>query len=129
MFSTWYGLSQIKRLGKITQSGNVWGDKVFKIASDPKYDGYQRGLASMIYKFVDNKSRGRGVTNEQIYQLASELHKQMTGKFKRRKFYSSFRDIIWSVDLADLAIIKQIQQRNQLFIVRNCLVNLRGLFL
>ena len=83
----------------------------------------------MIYKFVDNKSRGRGVTNEQIYQLASELHKQITRKFKRRKIYSSFRDIIWSVDLADLAIIKQIQQRNQLFIVRNCLVNLRGLFL
>ena len=122
-----YGKS--KDLIKRTQSDKVLKDKAFKIASDPKYDGYQRGLASMIYKFVDNKSSGRGVTNEQIYQLASELHKQITRKFKRRKIYSSFRDIIWSVDLADLAIIKQIQQRNQLFIVRNCLVNLRGLFL
>ena len=82
MFSTWYGLSQIKRLAQRTQLGKVWGDKVFKIASDPKYDGYQRGLASMIYKFFDNKSSGRGVTNEQIYQLVSELHKQITRKSK-----------------------------------------------
>ena len=36
----------------------------------------------MIYKFFDNKSSGRGVTNEQIYQLVSELHKQITRKSK-----------------------------------------------
>ena len=30
-------------------------DKAFKIASDPKYDGYQRRLASMVYKFFDKK--------------------------------------------------------------------------
>ena len=28
-------------------------DKSFEIASDPKYDGYRRGLASMVYKFFD----------------------------------------------------------------------------
>ena len=36
----------------------------------------------MIYKFFDNKSSGCGVTNEQIYQLVSELHKQITRKSK-----------------------------------------------
>ena len=39
-----------KDLVKRTQSDRVLKDKAFKIASDPKYDGYQRGLASMVYK-------------------------------------------------------------------------------
>ena len=50
-----------KDLVKRTQSDKVLKDKAFKIASDPKYDGYQRGLASMIYKFFDKKSKGNGV--------------------------------------------------------------------
>ena len=41
-----------KDLAKRTQSDKVLRDKAFKIASDPKYDGYQRGLASMVYKFL-----------------------------------------------------------------------------
>ena len=47
-----------KDLVKITQSDNVLRDKAFKIASDPKYDGYQRGLASasVVYNFFDKKS-------------------------------------------------------------------------
>ena len=45
-----------KDLVKRTQSDNVLKDKAFKIASDPKYDGYQRGLASMVYKFFDKKN-------------------------------------------------------------------------
>ena len=49
-----YGES--KDLAKRTQSDKVLRDKAFKIASDPKYDGYQRGLASMVYKFFDKKS-------------------------------------------------------------------------
>ena len=100
-----YGKS--KDLIKRTQSDKVLKDKAFKIASDPKYDGYQRGLTSMVYKFFHkmsaslNKSSG-SVANEPNYQLASELHKQIIRKFKRRKIYSSFRDNIWSVDLADM---------------------------
>ena len=46
-------------------------DKAFKTASDPKYDGYQRGLASMVYKFFDIKSSGSGIVNEPNYQLAN----------------------------------------------------------
>ena len=77
-------------------------DKAFKIVSDPKYDGYQRGLASMVYKFFDKKSSGSGIANEPNYQLANELHKPIIRKFKKRKVYSSFRDNIWGVDLADM---------------------------
>ena len=67
-----------------------------------KFDGYQRGLASMVYKFFNKKSSGSGITNEPNYQLANELHKPIIKKFKKRKVYSSFRDNIWGVDLADM---------------------------
>ena len=40
-----------KDLTKRTQSDNVLRDKAFKIASDPKHDGFPKGLASMVYKF------------------------------------------------------------------------------
>ena len=66
-----YGKS--KGLVKKTQSDKVLRDKAFKIASNPKYDWYQRGLASLVYKFFDKKSSG--ITNELNYQLANELHK------------------------------------------------------
>ena len=95
-----YGKS--KDLIKRTQSDKVLRDKAFKHVSDPKYDGYQRGLASMICKFLNKKSSGGGVATEPNYQLANELHKQIIRKFKGRKVYSSFRDNIWGVDLADM---------------------------
>ena len=50
MLSAWYDLC--KRLAKRTQSDKVLRDKAFKIVSDPKHDGYQRGLASVVYKFL-----------------------------------------------------------------------------
>ena len=90
-----------KDLARRTQSDIVLRDKAFKIGSDPKY-GYQRGLASMVYKFFDKKSSGSGIANEPNYQLANELHKPIIRKFKKRKVYSSFRDNIWGVDLADM---------------------------
>ena len=46
-----YGKS--KDLAKRTQSVKVLRDKAFKIAINPKYDGYQRGLTSMVYKFFN----------------------------------------------------------------------------
>ena len=77
-----YGKS--KDLVKRTQSDKVLRDKAFKIASNPKYDGFQRGLASMVYKLFDKKSNGSGITNELNYQLANELHKPVIQKFKKR---------------------------------------------
>ena len=50
-------------LEKITQSDKFMRDKAFKITSDPKYDSYQRGLSSMVYKFLDKKSSGSGIAN------------------------------------------------------------------
>ena len=60
-----YGKS--KDLARITKSDKVLRDKAFEIASDPKYDGYQRGLASMVYKFSDKKSSGSGVSTVSNY--------------------------------------------------------------
>ena len=92
-----------KDLAKRTQSNTFLTDKPFKIASDPKYDGYQRGLALMVYKFFDKKSCWEGgVDAEQNYELTSELHRQIIRKFKRQKVYSWFRDNIWGVDLAGM---------------------------
>ena len=45
-----------------TEADKVLRDKAYDIASNPKYDGYQRGLASMVYKFFDKKSIGSGTT-------------------------------------------------------------------
>ena len=80
-----YGKS--KDLVKRTQSYKVLRDKAFKIASDSKYDGYQRGLASMVQKFFDKKSSGSGIINGSNYQFANELHKPIIKKFKKRKVY------------------------------------------
>ena len=91
-----------KDLVRRTHSDKVLKDKAYKIASDPKYDRYQKGLASMVYKFFDKKSSGSSIINEANYQLADELHKPIIRKFKKRKVYSSFRDNIWGVDLADM---------------------------
>ena len=84
-----------------TQSDIVLKNKAFKIANDPKYNGYERGLASMVYKFFDKKSKGSGS------QLANELHKPIIRKFKKRKVYYSFKDNIWGVDLADMQLISK----------------------
>ena len=59
-----YGKS--KDLAKRTQPDKLLRDKAFKTASDPKYDGQQRGLASMVYNFFDKKPSGSGIVNEQI---------------------------------------------------------------
>ena len=57
----------------------------------------------MVYNFFEKKSSGSGIAAiEPNYQLANELHKHITIKFKKRKVYSSFRDNIWGIDLADM---------------------------
>ena len=71
-------------------------DKGFNIAKNPKYDGYQRGLASMVYKFFDKKSKGSGVANNKIkqnLQSTKELHKPIIRNLKKRTVYSE--DNIW----------------------------------
>ena len=98
-----------------TRADKVLRDRAYEIASDNKYDGYQRGLASMVYKFFDKKTGGSGVRkvnrkrvgaiSESSAKLANELHKPVVRKFSKRKVYSSLRDNIWGVDLADMRLL------------------------
>ena len=74
-------------------------DRAYGIARNRKYDGYQRALASMVYKDFDKKT-GLGISVNQ--QLAEELHKPVIKKIKRRKVYARFKDNIWSADLAEM---------------------------
>ena len=70
-----------KELNKRVQSDKVLEDNPFEIVSNSRYDGYQRGLASIVYKFFDEKSTGSGVMSN--HQFANELHKPIIGQFKK----------------------------------------------
>ena len=80
-----------------TKADKVLRDKAYDIASNPEYDGYQRGLASMVYKFFDKKATaelnakhviGSGTAEPSSLILADELHKPVIKKFNKRKVYS-----------------------------------------
>ena len=76
-------------LGTISNDSiNVIGCEIYERESKvfKKIDGYQGGLASMVYMFFDKKSQGRGLANNnENIQLANELHKPIIRKFKERK--------------------------------------------
>ena len=106
-----------KDLARRTASDKVLRDKAFNIAKNPKYDGYQRGLASMVYKFFDKMSPslpdksvwGGGINIEVKHneQLAEELHKPIIRNFKKITVYSGFKDSIWGAGLADMQLISK----------------------
>ena len=77
--------NKYKDLTKRTQSDKVLRGKAFKIANNPKYDVYQRGLVSLVFKFFDKKSTGSGIKFMSNQQLANEIHKTIIRKFKRTK--------------------------------------------
>ena len=93
------GYGDFKYLTRKTASDKVLRDKVFSIAKNPKYDGYQRGLASMVYKFFDKNSKGSGVNilldfNE---QLAKKLNKPIIRKFKKKEQFIQDLKVIFGV--------------------------------
>ena len=110
-----------KDLARRTASDKVLRDKAFNIAKNPKYDGYQRGLASMVYNFFDKKSPslpdksvsgdGVNIPLELNEQLAEELHKPIIRNLKKRQVYSGFRDNIWGADFADMQLISKFNKR------------------
>ena len=102
----------LKDLAKRTASDKVLRDKAFNIAKNPKYDGYQRGFAAMVYKCFVKKSPGSSVNehNEHSLDLAEELHKPIIRKFKKRTVYSGFKDNIWGDDLADMQLINKFKK-------------------
>ena len=89
-----------------TKADKVLKDKAYNIASNRKYDGHQRGLASMVYKFFDKKSTGSGTVKSTAEPssliFADEFNEPVFTKFNKRKVYSQFKDNIWGVDLADM---------------------------
>ena len=98
--------SDSKDLVKITIFVEISKDRAYEIAKNRQCDGYQRGLAIMVYKIFDKKT-GSGViattkagasVNE---QLAEGLHKPAAEKFKRTKVYMRSKDNIWIADLAE----------------------------
>ena len=101
-----------------TEADKVLRDKAYDIASNPEYDGSQRGLASMVYKFFDKKSTAEPSSGSGFKKLKNTAepsalarssliltdsrHKPIIRKFNKRKVYSQFKDNIWGVDLADM---------------------------
>ena len=80
----------------------------------------------MVYKFFDKKSKGSDLKENQgnflqNSQLADELHKPIISNFKKRKVYSSFKDNIWSVDLADTQLISKYNKGIRYFL---CVIDL-----
>ena len=67
-----------------TEADKVLKDKAYNIASNQEYDGYQRSLASVVYKFFDKKSTESGIVRDTTKSsslercssiLADKLHK------------------------------------------------------
>ena len=75
----------------------VLRNKAFNIAKTPKDDGYQRGIASMIYTFFDKTLAGSGIKPRvtQNQPLAEELHKPIIRKILKRRVCSLFKGNIW----------------------------------
>ena len=91
------GYADHKDLINRTKSDKVLRDKAYDIASNPEYDGYQRGLASMVYKFFDKKSTGSGFkklknkTKSNSSILADELHKPIIRKLLNEKYIRNLK--------------------------------------
>ena len=85
-----------KDLERRAASDSVLRDKAFNVAKNPKYDGYQREPAFMVYKFFDKKTLGSGVTtlanngrplDISTQKLAEELHKLITKKIIKNSLF------------------------------------------
>ena len=102
-----------KDLTRRTASDKILRDEAFNIAKNPKYDGYQRGFASMVYKFFDKKTSGGTVKNGNISnkKFEEELHRPIIRKFNKRKVNSPFIDNIWGADFADMKLIRKCNKR------------------
>ena len=84
-------------------------DKPFNIARDPKYDGYQRGLVSIVYKCFDTKTSASGIKSENIpnKELVEKLNKPIILNFNKRKVQTPFLGNIWCAYLADIQLIRK----------------------
>ena len=74
-------------------------DRPYEIARNRNDGGFQRALASIIYKIFDKKTVSGMSVN---WQLDEELHKPVIKNFKRRKIYAKFKENIWAADLVEM---------------------------
>ena len=83
-------------------------DKAFNIAENSKYNGYQRGLASIVCKYVNIKTYASSIKNEIVsnQELTETLYKPIIEKFDKGKVHSPFIDNIWGADLADMQLMR-----------------------
>ena len=94
-----------KYLTKRTVADKILRNKAFNIAKDPKYDGYQRRLDSMVYKFFDKKSaslsdkstEGSGVNNKIILQIRQKNFINSLLKKLRKERYTQHLKIIFGM--------------------------------
>ena len=120
-----------KDLARRTVSDKVLRDKTSNIAKIPKYDGFQRALASMVYNFFDKKSasltdksaKGGSANNEikQNEQLAEELQKPIVKKIKKIKVYSLFKGTIWGAGLVEIQLISKFNRGTRFLL---CVINI-----
>ena len=110
-------------LNRRTAGDKLLRGKAFDIAKNPKYDGSQRRIASMVYKFFDKKTSGGTVKNEIIFnkELSKELHNPIIKKSEKRKVHSPFLDNIWRADLANMQWISKF---NKGFRVLLCVIGM-----
>ena len=82
-------------------------ERVYEIARNREYFRCQRAPAGMVYKIFGKKTGLGASVNE---QLAEELHKPVTTKFKRRKVYARFKD---NISAADIAKMESLSSKNK----------------
>ena len=97
-------------LNRTTTCDKILHDKAFNIAKSLKLDGYQRSLASMVYKIFDKESSVRGIKNENMsdQQFAEKLRKPIIRKFNKETSTLSFYRKYFGRRSSRYAIDKQI---------------------
>ena len=108
-----------KDLARRIASDKILRGKAFNIAKNPKYDGYQRGLASMVYNFFDKKPTRRGIDNNNNNNNNNNDNNNNNYYYYYYyylnniylKVYSGFKDSIWGADLADMQLISKFSKR------------------
>ena len=83
------------------------------ITKNPKFDGYQRRLASVVHNFFYKKTSGGAIKNEPISKkkLVEKLHKSIIRKFEKWKVHSLFIDNISGTDLTNMQLINKLNKR------------------
>ena len=107
-----------KGLNRRTASDKIFLKKAFNIAKNLKYNGYQCGLASTIYKFLAGTVKIENISNK---ELVEELHKPIFKIFKKTKVHPTSIDNICGANLADMQLIKKFNKGICLLL---CVINI-----